>query len=164
LIFSQVVLSLQRSFAVIPLVMLTANRAKTGVFVAPRWLIAIAGLIAAVIVALNVKLVVDFVLSALSELIRKPRKVTAVIRNAAQAIADKAALRAGVLRVRYSTTTSKPISSRHLLIVAHCRRSGLSETISKRPSTTPSLSRALSARPRSCPIARSVTEAPSKGL
>ena len=66
LIFSQVVLSLQLSFAVIPLVMFTASRAKMGVFVAPRWLTAIAGLIAAVIVALNVKLVADFALSGLS--------------------------------------------------------------------------------------------------
>ena len=65
LIFSQVVLSLQLSLAVIPLVMFTASRAKMWVFVAPKWLIAIAGLIAAVIVALNVKLVADFLLSAL---------------------------------------------------------------------------------------------------
>ena len=66
LIFSQVVLSLQLSFAVIPLVMFTASRAKMGVFVAPRWLTGIAVLIAAVIVVLNVKLVVDFALSALA--------------------------------------------------------------------------------------------------
>ena len=64
LIFSQVVLSLQLSFAVIPLVMFTASRAKMGVLVSPRWLTAIAALIASVIVTLNVKLVVDFVLSA----------------------------------------------------------------------------------------------------
>jgi manganese transport protein len=65
LIFSQVVLSLQLSFAVIPLVMFTASRAKMGVLVSPRWLTAIAALIASVIVILNVKLVVDFVLGAL---------------------------------------------------------------------------------------------------
>lgn len=60
LIFSQVLLSLQLSFAVIPLVMLTADRAKMGPLAAPRWLIALAGAIAAVIVALNVKLLADF--------------------------------------------------------------------------------------------------------
>src|SRR5262249_42244508 len=38
LIFSQVVLSLQLPFAIVPLVMFTASRAKMGVFVAPRWL------------------------------------------------------------------------------------------------------------------------------
>jgi manganese transport protein len=65
LIFSQVVLSLQLSFAVIPLVMFTASRAKMGVLVSPRWLTAVAALIASVIVILNVKLVVDFVLGAL---------------------------------------------------------------------------------------------------
>lgn len=64
LIFSQVVLSLQLSFAVVPLVMFTASRAKMGVFVSPRWLTATAILIAAVIVTLNVKLVVDFVVNA----------------------------------------------------------------------------------------------------
>jgi len=64
LIFSQVVLSLQLSFAVIPLVMFTASRAKMGALVTPRWLSVIAILIAAVIVILNVKLVGDFALSA----------------------------------------------------------------------------------------------------
>ena len=65
LIFSQVVLSLQLSFAVVPLVMFAANRRKMGVFVAPLWLTGVATLIAAVIVILNVKLVADFALAAL---------------------------------------------------------------------------------------------------
>jgi manganese transport protein len=60
LILSQVILSLQLSFAVIPLVMFTASRAKMGEFVAPRWLTAVAVVIAAVIIALNAKLVFDF--------------------------------------------------------------------------------------------------------
>lgn len=63
LILSQVVLSLQLPFAVVPLVAITASKAKMGAMVAPRWLTAVAALIAAVIVALNVKLVVDFALS-----------------------------------------------------------------------------------------------------
>jgi manganese transport protein len=57
-----VILSLQLPFAVIPLVMFTASRKKLGELVAPRWLTAAAAIIAAVIVVLNVKLVVDFVL------------------------------------------------------------------------------------------------------
>jgi len=40
LILTQVVLSLQLSFAVVPLVMFTANRAKMGALAAPRWLVA----------------------------------------------------------------------------------------------------------------------------
>jgi manganese transport protein len=64
LIFSQVILSLQLSFAVVPLVMFAADKRKMGVFVAPRWLTVTAALIAAVIVILNVKLVFDFVLAA----------------------------------------------------------------------------------------------------
>ncbi len=64
LIFSQVVLSLQLSFAVIPLVMFTADRRKMGTFVSPLWMTILAWLIAAIIVVLNVKLVVDFALSA----------------------------------------------------------------------------------------------------
>lgn len=63
LIFSQVALSLQLPFAVIPLVMFTADRRKMGGFVSPRWLTIVAGLIAAVIVVLNIKLVADFALS-----------------------------------------------------------------------------------------------------
>ena len=61
LILTQVVLSLQLSFAVVPLVMFTADRAKMGPLVAPRWLIALAVLIAVVIIALNLKLLFDFV-------------------------------------------------------------------------------------------------------
>jgi manganese transport protein len=65
LILTQVVLSLQLSFAVIPLVMFTGDRAKMGAMIAPRWLTLLAWLIAAVIVVLNVKLIVDFTASTL---------------------------------------------------------------------------------------------------
>ena len=61
LILTQVVLSLQLSFAVFPLVMFTADKKKMGELVAPMWLIAFAGLIAVVIAALNVKLLYDFI-------------------------------------------------------------------------------------------------------
>src|SRR3981189_1577689 len=61
LILSQVVLSLQLPFAVVPLVMFTASRAKMGPFVAPRWLTVLAVATAALIIALNAKLVFDFV-------------------------------------------------------------------------------------------------------
>ena len=60
LILTQVVLSLQLSFAVVPLVMFTASRKKMGEMVAPLWLIGIATLIAVVIIALNLKLLLDF--------------------------------------------------------------------------------------------------------
>ena len=60
LILSQVVLSLQLPFAVVPLVMFTASRAKMGAFVAPRWLTVLAALTAAMIIALNAKLVWDY--------------------------------------------------------------------------------------------------------
>ena len=53
LIFSQVILSLQLSFAVIPLVMFTSNRRLMGEFVNPFWLKAVAWLVASIIVALN---------------------------------------------------------------------------------------------------------------
>jgi manganese transport protein len=61
LILSQVVLSLQLPFAVVPLVLFTASRRKMGPFVAPRWVTALAALTAAIIIALNIKLVVDFI-------------------------------------------------------------------------------------------------------
>jgi len=61
LILTQVVLSLQLSFAVVPLVMFTADRAKMGALAAPSWLVALAILIAVVIIALNAKLLLDFI-------------------------------------------------------------------------------------------------------
>ena len=60
LILTQVVLSLQLSFAVVPLVMFTSDRVKMGALVAPRWLGVLAWAIAVVIVGLNLKLLVDF--------------------------------------------------------------------------------------------------------
>ncbi len=64
LILTQVVLSLQLSFAVVPLVMFTADRKKMGPLTAPLWLVAIAVIIAVVIIALNVKLLADFAMGA----------------------------------------------------------------------------------------------------
>ncbi len=60
LILSQVILSLQLSFAVFPLVMLTASKAKMGDLVAPRWLTGFALLIGVIIASLNIKLIFDF--------------------------------------------------------------------------------------------------------
>jgi manganese transport protein len=59
LVLSQVLLSMQLPFAVIPLVRFVSDKTKMGALVAPRWLIALSWLIAAVIVVLNVKLLVD---------------------------------------------------------------------------------------------------------
>jgi manganese transport protein len=54
LIFSQVILSLQLSFAVFPLVMFTSDRAKMGQFVNPTWLKVLAYAVAGVIATLNI--------------------------------------------------------------------------------------------------------------
>jgi manganese transport protein len=59
LILSQVVLSMQLPFAVIPLVGFTGDRSKMGAFASPRWLQAIAWAIAILIVSLNLKLLSD---------------------------------------------------------------------------------------------------------
>jgi manganese transport protein len=59
LILSQVVLSLQLPFAVIPLVAITRSRAKMGALASPAWLTGPAGLVAAVILAANVKMLLD---------------------------------------------------------------------------------------------------------
>lgn len=56
---SQVVLGLQLPFAIVPLIMFTASRAKMGPFVAPRWQTVSAAVVAAMIIALNVKLIAD---------------------------------------------------------------------------------------------------------
>jgi manganese transport protein len=59
LVLSQVVLAFQLPFAIIPLVQFTASRGKMGKLVSPLWLTVIAAITAAIIIALNVKLVWD---------------------------------------------------------------------------------------------------------
>lgn len=56
LILTQVVLSFQLPFAIVPLVTFTASRAKMGALVAPRWLTALCALIAVLIIVLNANL------------------------------------------------------------------------------------------------------------
>ena len=59
LVLSQVILSLQLSFAVIPLVLFTSDKRKMGEFVNPTWLKVLAWTVALAIAALNAKLLVD---------------------------------------------------------------------------------------------------------
>jgi manganese transport protein len=60
LVLSQVILSLQLSFAVIPLVLFTSDRKKMGEFVSPRWVKGLAWTTALVIVSLNAKYLCDW--------------------------------------------------------------------------------------------------------
>jgi len=62
LILSQVILSLQLSFAVVPLVQFTADRRKMGEFANARWLTALAWIVAAFIAMLNAWLLVQIFL------------------------------------------------------------------------------------------------------
>ncbi len=62
LIFSQVILAFQLPFAVVPLVMFTASKAKMGAMVAPIWLTGISAAIAVLIISLNVKLLWDILI------------------------------------------------------------------------------------------------------
>ncbi len=59
LVFSQVVLSLQLSFAVIPLVMFTSNRRLMGDFVNPFWLKTLSWIVTLIIVCLNLWLLLQ---------------------------------------------------------------------------------------------------------
>jgi manganese transport protein len=59
LVLSQVILSMQLSFAVIPLVMFTGSRKMMGEFVAPLWLKLIAWAVALVIAGLNLWLLIQ---------------------------------------------------------------------------------------------------------
>ena len=59
IVISQVILSLQLPFAVIPLVMFTSNRRLMGEFVNPLWLKSLAWLVAIIIVCLNTWLLVQ---------------------------------------------------------------------------------------------------------
>lgn len=66
LILSQVILSLQLSFAVFPLVMFTSDKLKMGEFMNPAWLRILAYLVATVIAVLNVWLLFSTVRGWLS--------------------------------------------------------------------------------------------------
>src|SRR6188474_1450726 len=59
LILSQVILGLALPFAIVPLVMFTADRAKMGQLVAPRWMSALAAFVGLVLIVLNLKLLYD---------------------------------------------------------------------------------------------------------
>ncbi len=59
LVLSQVVLSMQLPFAVIPLVRFVSDRRKMGVFVIPGWVAVLAWIVSGIILALNFKLLFD---------------------------------------------------------------------------------------------------------
>ena len=61
LVLSQVILSLQLPFAVIPLVKFTSDRAKMGALTSPPWLTWTAWAMTALIITLNIKLIFDSV-------------------------------------------------------------------------------------------------------
>jgi len=62
LILSQVILSMQLPFAIIPLMMFASDRERLGELAAPRWQVVTGWGIAVVIVGLNIKVLVDAVL------------------------------------------------------------------------------------------------------
>jgi manganese transport protein len=59
LLLSQVILSLQLPFAVIPLVLFTSDRRKMGEFASPAWVKVLAWITAGIIILLNVKMLAD---------------------------------------------------------------------------------------------------------
>ncbi len=59
LVLSQVILSMQLPFAVVPLVLFTSERAKMGEFTNKLWINLLAWITAAIIIVLNVKLLAD---------------------------------------------------------------------------------------------------------
>ena len=61
LILTQVVLSLQLPFAIVPLVRLTNDPRRMGRFANPRWLAFLAWAVAALIISLNLKLLIGFI-------------------------------------------------------------------------------------------------------
>ncbi|TBR20005.1 MAG: iron/manganese transporter [Chitinophagaceae bacterium] len=59
LILSQVILSLQLGFAIIPLIHFTSDKKTMGKFVIPPWVIFLASLITAILVYLNIRMVAE---------------------------------------------------------------------------------------------------------
>ena len=64
LVLSQVVLSMQLPFAVVPLILFVSDRRKMGEFAIPAWLKAMSWVVAAMILILNVKLLFDMIMGA----------------------------------------------------------------------------------------------------
>lgn len=64
LIFSQVVLSMQLPFAVIPLLRFVSNRQRMGEFVISRWMFVLSWIVAGIILFLNIKLLIDTCMSS----------------------------------------------------------------------------------------------------
>lgn len=64
LVLSQVILSLQLPFAVIPLMLFAQDRKRLGALVAPRWQVALGWACAALILGLNVTLLADLAFGA----------------------------------------------------------------------------------------------------
>jgi manganese transport protein len=62
LILSQVILSMQLPFAVIPLILFVSDRRKVGVFAIARPWVILSWIVAAIIVGLNAKLLMDIAL------------------------------------------------------------------------------------------------------
>jgi len=60
LLFSQVILSLQLPFAIVPLVHFTSDKRKMGNLVSPAWVKVFAWCVAATVICLNAKLLFDF--------------------------------------------------------------------------------------------------------
>ena len=69
IILSQVILSLQLSFAVVPSIIFTSDRRKMGEFASPLWLKLLAWATAAIIIVLNLKYLADW--SGLTEWVMK---------------------------------------------------------------------------------------------
>jgi len=59
LVLSQVILSMQLSFAVVPLILFTSDRHKMGSFANPMWVNVLAWTTAVIIIILNGKLLAD---------------------------------------------------------------------------------------------------------
>lgn len=67
LILSQVILSMQLPFAVIPLIHYTSDKTKMGEFANKLWVRILAWVVAIIIVGLNGKLVIDFITDLIAE-------------------------------------------------------------------------------------------------
>jgi manganese transport protein len=65
LVLSQVILSLQLPFAIVPLVAFTANRKLMNGLPAPRWQTLLCALVALVIITLNINLIIDVATGAI---------------------------------------------------------------------------------------------------
>lgn len=146
LILSQVVLSLQLSFAVVPLIQATSDKATMGEFANPLWVKIAAWTVAAVIMALNINLVLAQIGTWASELAAAGHSPLWVYLTAGPLAAGCGVLLAFLLVQPYlkrSAAASLPVQSAKVAALSVPSYKRIAVAVENKPEDAVALSHAL---------------------